>query len=869
MAGDRIQNVEVAIIGAGWYGLVAARTYLRLKPSANLLILDSDSSVGGVWSRERLYPNLVAQVKLGLFNYSDSVMHPNAGDSNDPRVTGEMIHDYLQTYAEDHDLLRRIRFNTFVEKTRKSSAGWCLTIRDSEDVIETEKLLVCTGVTSIPNMPTFSTSTEHSSIPIIHSRDLGSAYEDIQRPSVKEVVVIGAAKSAYDAVYLLLSMGKKVTWMIRTEGAGPLAILPAKILGLAHSIAIASTRLMTYFSPSILNTKGWLYWTLQRTIPGRWCVGRFWDFLDCLSSRHAGYAAGDHVARLKPEIERQSVFWANSGLGVVTLPDFWQTLHSPRLKVIRDRIVTTKGRLACLQSGSVLEPDYIVACTGWGDHFAFFDAETKALLGLPLYGEAPAGDVRPVDQVDWTHYDAAAEEEVNARLPFLAQSPKLFHMETLQAERQKAWRLYRRAIPIPLARQDDRSMAILGQIHTVQTPLVAEVQSLWAILYLLREIDLPDVNTMAHEVALWNAWTRKRYLNQGQKFPYSLYDFLPYIDALFFDLGLTSRRKSNIISELFSPYRAADFTGFVDEYLSKAGDLHEAKGQKTSKADITQTIESLQERLAQAEAQLKEARAFNPGQAVFDPMSALAAQSSFQPSTMDFTIHRPHSSTFPERIHTPPISYSDTTQVSDLMALVSPNPALFPGPGVPDSVAFFESLPAMVSPTRPGTGTGRAQDDAPMQKSPFPSLRDLRALNANSDEHPQQQNPDGPEEHSPLVQELAAFSSSVLLAQADAAGMASVLAEYLRWAKKLANMNVAMTSILETLESRAREISLLCSADPAASLERLSSTLNNPEDAAKLELEGKRIQNQLIEIADFFHSSYDIQAPLAAQRGCL
>lgn len=61
----------------------------------------------------------------------------------------------------------------------------------------------------------------------------------------------------------------------------------------------------------------------------------------------------------------------------------------------------------------------------------------------------------------------------------------------------------------------------------MQTPLVAEVQSLWAISYLLGEIELPGVDEMATEVALWNAWTRKRYLNQGQKFPYSLYDFLP------------------------------------------------------------------------------------------------------------------------------------------------------------------------------------------------------------------------------------------------------------------------------------------------------------------------------------------------------
>jgi dimethylaniline monooxygenase (N-oxide forming) len=151
-----------------------------------------------------------------------------------------------------------------------------------------------------------------------------------------------------------------------------------------------------------------------------------------------------------------------------------------------------------------------------------FDADTKAILGLPIHQGKPT----TTDGIDWAKYDSAAEKTLNAKLPFLASGPKISHMETLQTDRQKRWRLFRRAIPLSLALKDDRSIAILGQIHTVQTPLVSEVQTFWAILYLLREIDLPSEDEMAHEVALWNSWTRKRYLNQGQKFPYSLYDFL-------------------------------------------------------------------------------------------------------------------------------------------------------------------------------------------------------------------------------------------------------------------------------------------------------------------------------------------------------
>lgn len=227
------------------------------------------------------------------------------------------------------------------------------------------------------------------------------------------------------------------------------------------------------------------------------------------------------------------MFWAHSGLGVVTLPDFWPTLHSKRLTIVRDEIQTIKEHNLYLKSGASMAADYAVMCTGWGDHFGMFDDEHRAKVGLPVYtgkdlyavSELPA---ESSDFVDWAAYDAEAEKQVDKKLPFLARPPGLKQSaDLLDARRQKKWRLYRRAIPVELAARGDRSLAILGQIHTVQTPLVSEVQSLWAILYLLGEIDVPDVPAMAKEVALWNAWTRKRYLNQGQKFPYSLYDFLP------------------------------------------------------------------------------------------------------------------------------------------------------------------------------------------------------------------------------------------------------------------------------------------------------------------------------------------------------
>lgn len=255
--------------------------------------------MGGVWSEERLYPNLVAQVNLGLFNYTDTPM-PAEGVTRKKQVTGRMIHNYLQKYAEDHDLLRHISFGTHVNKVERSARGWRLQMNGS-DYVDTEKLIVATGVTSIPNMPEYT--PVDVTVPIVHSRDLGKSFSELQRSNIKHVVVVGAAKSAYDAVYLLLSMGKKVTWVIRPGGAGPLAILPSELLGFWTSIGVASTRLMTGLSPSIFNTNGVLYSFLQQTALGRWLTGKFWDTVAYLSDAHAGYDKGDHVSMLRPEVD--------------------------------------------------------------------------------------------------------------------------------------------------------------------------------------------------------------------------------------------------------------------------------------------------------------------------------------------------------------------------------------------------------------------------------------------------------------------------------------------------------------------------------------------------------------------------------------
>jgi len=51
--------MKVAVVGAGYSGLVTARTLLRV--GFDVAVFDAAPDVGGVWSKTRRYPGLITQ----------------------------------------------------------------------------------------------------------------------------------------------------------------------------------------------------------------------------------------------------------------------------------------------------------------------------------------------------------------------------------------------------------------------------------------------------------------------------------------------------------------------------------------------------------------------------------------------------------------------------------------------------------------------------------------------------------------------------------------------------------------------------------------------------------------------------------------
>jgi cation diffusion facilitator CzcD-associated flavoprotein CzcO len=208
---------------AGIFGLAAAKTFRQLNPEKSLAILDSGSTLGGVWAEDRLYPGLKANNMLGTFEYPDFPMHTDTfGVKPGEHVPGEVMFKYLTRYAETFGILDKIRYQSAVvsaEHQDGGEGGWILTVRngDTQRQIFARKLVVAAGLTSEPFLPHIE-GQEQFGVPVFHSRDFKKYAGTLD--SAKRVTVFGGTKSAWDVVYAYGSKGVKVDWVIR-GGSSP------------------------------------------------------------------------------------------------------------------------------------------------------------------------------------------------------------------------------------------------------------------------------------------------------------------------------------------------------------------------------------------------------------------------------------------------------------------------------------------------------------------------------------------------------------------------------------------------------------------------------------------------------------------------
>lgn len=567
-------STRVVIIGTGWAGLSAAKTYLQINPSISLTLLTNESTVGGVWSTDRLYPGLIANSPNGLYEFSDLSM-VDAANPAYALISGERVQSYLHRYAEHFDLLSKIRFNTTVTKAvrRTDAPGWTLTL-ESGEMLSCDKLIISSALHSKPKWPSIPREASFKGT-VIHSRNLGTQHKDIIASGARSIVIVGGCKSAVEAATLFLDLNPdiQIHWVVRPSAQGvPMVVVNPQMR--PNFVAVAQTRLFSIFGPTIFNTSGFWHTLLHSRTSwlGNKIFAAFWTLMSKTVKAGPQYSKSANARKIEPQGD--TLFWDAAYISLLYNDSrFLKWLHEgKRINVYRDTPTKLADGQMHLASGATIDADAVVYCTGWQPSIDFFSAAEAADLGIPV----PVLEQR---NAHWERLLADADTKVQKELPFLANEGRA----AAETPSHSQFRQYRQVLSPKLLARGDRSIAFAGFVSSGQTAVCCELLSLWAVAWLegLLPLRLPSEEEMEADVARVNACMARRYGARGAKDPEIILEVQWFFDVLLRDLGLRAKRKQKgimgVLKEWLLPYSAGDYRGVVNEFLDRNGDSKKMK----------------------------------------------------------------------------------------------------------------------------------------------------------------------------------------------------------------------------------------------------------------------------------------------------
>ncbi|KKY37716.1 putative flavin-binding monooxygenase-like protein [Diaporthe ampelina] len=511
---------DMVVVGAGWFGLAAARAYIETHAHERIAVLESAESCGGTWSEARLYPGLKSNNMVGSYEYPDFPMSEDVyGVKEGGHIPGAVLHRYLTDFARKHGVLERIQFHTKVDSVEALRSpesecsgditGWRLTVTttvpdSTQRQVTTSKLILATGLTSTPNFPRYA-GAESFDRPLFHAKDFCRRASEFK--AAEKAVVVGGAKSAYDVAYALVQGGATVDLVIRPNGHGPVWISPRFVTPLKRRLdTLLNTRCLTWFSPCPWGAEGGhagITGFLHGTRIGRLLVNCFWKVLEGDVLGAIRYDSHPELAKLKPW---NSAFWIGSGLSILNYDTpLFDLVKDGRIRVHIDNIDHLEPGKVALSSGEVLEADGMVCSTGWRKESSIvFTGLDDAGLGL---SQAPVESER-------LKLNAQADSDVLTMFPRLQDQPQL----RFQPKEADPLRYYRFIVPSTMLKS--RNLAFAGMVSTVSTAVCATVQAAWIAAFLDGKLDriAETPEEVTQEIMLHTQWGKWRYPCGGLSF---------------------------------------------------------------------------------------------------------------------------------------------------------------------------------------------------------------------------------------------------------------------------------------------------------------------------------------------------------------
>ncbi|EPS37742.1 hypothetical protein H072_8534 [Dactylellina haptotyla CBS 200.50] len=547
---------DLIIVGAGLYGLYTAKTFLELCPSMNLLIVDSLSSPGGVWAKERIYPGLYVQVLPQYFELPELRYEEVSGLEYNSRgfILGESWSKYFEAWVDKVGIREKIRFNTTVQNiTRHEDGKWKCQISDTGEVLSASKLIIAIGITSVPRFPNIDTSK--CTVPVLHQRYLGERKDDWQGEKQQVVTVYGAGKSSMDTLVQLRKAGKRVKWVIRKGGRGPPWLLDSN----------ASSLIFTRFSGMVLpamypGTDGFarMHTFFKQTSIGRSLTSGFMGIAKTLTLANVGKISNDNLRQAIPEINPMWMYHVTA-IDNYEVP-VYDHLRDGTIEVIRDNIVSTEGDTITLESGEKFSTDAVIFATGWRTNFPFFSEELAMQLGLPSTACTEEFNKK------WKDLETEADKRVFSTNPYLETAPVPPRIPPQEAS---PFRLYHHAVPTNPSFADG-SIAILGSASVAATTHYVPVISLWTAVYMLGKMELPDTAEMEKAAAYELRFNQIRHVGITNDFPWISWDYMGVMSKLLTEMGMKPWLKGGFFGELFSMQTAHGFGVPSQKWIASA-----------------------------------------------------------------------------------------------------------------------------------------------------------------------------------------------------------------------------------------------------------------------------------------------------------
>ncbi|KAI3446830.1 hypothetical protein Pfo_003495 [Paulownia fortunei] len=514
---------RVAIIGAGISGLLACK-YAAAK-GFNPIVFEAQDQVGGVWN-QTIESTRLQNVKE-FFQFSDFPW-PSSVQDMFPRNT--QLLEYIQSYAQNFELLPYIKFNSKVisidyvgqsleemqswelwggaGKAFGSKGKWNLKVLDTkeESIKEyvAEFVVLCIGrFSGLPDIPEFPPGygPEVFSGKVLHSMD----YSAMDNASAAELIkgnriaIIGSGKSAVDIAFECANANgndnpctviqRTIHWMLPD----------AQPWGVSFGLLC-----FTRFSELMVHKpgEGFLSSVLATMLsPLRWGITKFVE----------SYVRWKLPLKKYNMIPKESFVQEASSCQIFFLPEnFYDKVEDGSIVFRKSQHFSfCKEGLILDGEDNPLKADIVIFATGYKG-----DQKLKNIFASPTLQNCIAGS--PTSTIP----------------------------------------LYRQMIHPKIPQ-----LAVIGYSESLSNLYTFEMRCKWLAFFLDQAFQLPSIKEMEKDVKTWEKYMKK-YAGNGQFRRACIGSVhIWYNDQLCKDIGCNPRRKKGFFSDLFEPYGLADYEG--------------------------------------------------------------------------------------------------------------------------------------------------------------------------------------------------------------------------------------------------------------------------------------------------------------------